>query len=67
MLEIDTGADPTVTAVVRGKELLGMRMPIWYDALQAPVSCAARIARERGARPDAWMAPVMASAGTGTD
>ncbi len=50
-LEIDT------TGVSRSKELIGMRMPIWYDALQAPAPIAARIARERGARPEAWLAP----------
>lgn len=27
---------PYPTNVVRAKDLLGMRMPIWYDALQAP-------------------------------
>lgn len=62
-LEIDTGADPTIPSVVRGKELLGMRMPIWYDALQAPAHCAARIAHERGARPEAWLLPAPGLAG----
>jgi hypothetical protein len=52
VLEIDTDSD-----VVRGKGFLGMRMPIWYDAMQAPAACAARIARERGARAEAWLIP----------
>jgi hypothetical protein len=34
-----------------------MRIPIWYDATQAPSQAAARIARERGARPGAWLTP----------
>lgn len=50
-LEIDT------SGVTRTKDLVGMRMPIWYDALQAPHERAARVARERGARPEAWLAP----------
>lgn len=55
-LRIDSGG------VTRTKEMVGMRMPIWYDALQAPRASAARIARERSARPDAWLAasPLMA-------
>jgi len=32
-----------------------MRIPIWYDAMQAPSKTAARIARERGTRPGAWL------------
>ena len=44
--------------VARVKDMVGMRMPIWYDAMQAPREIAARIARERGARPEAWLAPV---------
>ena len=42
--------------VSRAKDLVRMRMPIWYDAMQAPPATAARIARERGARPGAWLA-----------
>jgi predicted amidohydrolase len=61
MLEIDTGG------VVRSKELVGMRMPIWYDALQAPREAAALIARERGARAEAWLAPVSEVVGAGAD
>ncbi len=53
--------------VVRVKDLVGMRMPIWYDAMQAPRETAARIARERGARPEAWLTaerqPMESSAG----
>jgi hypothetical protein len=30
------------TNVVRAKDLLGMRMPIWYDALQAEVCASAQ-------------------------
>jgi predicted amidohydrolase len=63
ILDLDTGADPAVPSVVRGKELVGMRMPLWYDALQAPAACAARVARERGARPDAWLVPTPRLAG----
>ena len=48
-LEIDT------SGVARAKDLVGMRMPIWYDAMQAPAEAAARVARERGARPGAWL------------
>ena len=44
--------------VSRAKDLVRMRMPIWYDAMQAPPETAARIARERGARPSAWLAAV---------
>ena len=44
--------------VSRAKDLVRMRMPIWYDAMQAPPETAARIARERGARPGAWLAAV---------
>ena len=56
-LEIDSAG------VVRAKDLVGMRMPIWYDALQAPITSAARIARERGARPEAWLAQVRETIG----
>jgi predicted amidohydrolase len=42
--------------VSRAKDLVRMRMPIWYDAMQAPLETAARIARERGARPGASLA-----------
>jgi len=49
-LEIETDG------VSRAKDLVRMRMPIWYDAMQAPPATAARIARERGARPGAWLA-----------
>ena len=44
--------------VSRAKDLIRMRIPIWYDAMQASSKTAARIARERGARPGAWMTPV---------
>ena len=60
-LEIDTAG------VVRAKDLVGMRMPIWYDAMQAPLDAAARIARERGARPEAWLTPVREMMGWGHD
>lgn len=49
-LEFESGG------VVRAKDMIRMRMPIWYDAMQAPRELAARIARERGARADAWLA-----------
>ena len=32
----------------RAKDLVRMRIPIWYDAMQAPSETAPRIARERG-------------------
>ena len=51
-LEIET------RGMSRAKDLVRMRIPIWYDAMQAPSNAAARIARERGARPGAWLAPV---------
>ena len=51
-LEIETHG------VSRAKDLVRMRMPFWYDAMQAPSAIAARIARERGARPDAWLTAV---------
>jgi len=51
--------------VSRAKDLVRMRMPIWYDAMQAPAEIAARIARERGARPDAWLAAVREPAASG--
>jgi predicted amidohydrolase len=60
-LEIDT------RGVTRTKDMVGMRMPIWYDALQAPRERAARVARERGARPEAWLAPEREMAITGAD
>jgi hypothetical protein len=41
--------------VVRAKEMIGMRMPIWYDAMQAPRELASEVARERGARAEAWL------------
>jgi hypothetical protein len=44
--------------LTRTKDLVGKRMPIWYDAMQAPQEAAARIARERGARPQAWLSPI---------
>ncbi len=50
-LEIETNG------VVRAKDMVGMRMPIWYDALQVPVEAAERVARQRGARAEAWLAP----------
>jgi predicted amidohydrolase len=51
VLEIDTAG------VTRAKDVVGMRMPIWYDAMQAPRETAARVARERGARDEAWLVP----------
>jgi len=51
-LEIDT------YEVSRAKDLVRMRIPIWYDAMQAPSKTAARIARERGTRPNAWLSPM---------
>lgn len=42
-------------AVTRDKPMVGMRMPIWYDAMQVPVERAAHIARTRGARREAWL------------
>jgi predicted amidohydrolase len=51
-LEIETAG------VSRAKDLVRMRIPIWYDAMQAPAETAARIAQERGARPGAWLTPV---------
>ena len=51
-LEIET------QGVSRTKDLVRMRTPIWYDAMQAPSVAAARIARERGARPGAWLTAV---------
>jgi predicted amidohydrolase len=50
-LEIDTAG------VSRRKDFVRMRIPIWYDAMQAPIEAAARVARERGARAEAWLAP----------
>jgi predicted amidohydrolase len=52
MLEIETHG------MSRAKDLVRMRIPIWYDAMQAPPEAAARIAQERGARPGAWLATV---------
>jgi hypothetical protein len=56
-LDIDT------SGVVRAKDLVRMRMPIWYDAMQAPAESATRIAHECGARPGAWLAPTREAAG----
>jgi predicted amidohydrolase len=68
-LEIDTlgGEGQYPTSTVRAKDLIGMRMPIWYDAMQAPRDAAARVARERGARPEAWLSPSRAVVGAGAD
>jgi hypothetical protein len=44
-----------------------MRIPIWYDAMQAPAETAARIARERGARSGAWLSAVREPIGAGLD
>jgi predicted amidohydrolase len=41
--------------VTREKPMVGMRMPIWYDAMQVPVERAAQVARTRGARREAWL------------
>lgn len=43
------------TTVTREKPMVGMRMPIWYDAMQVPVERAAQVARTRGARREAWL------------
>ena len=43
------------STITREKPMVGMRMPIWYDAMQVPVERAARIARTRGARREAWL------------
>jgi hypothetical protein len=43
--------------LTRVKDLVRMRIPIWYDALQAPPETAPRIARERGARAEGWLTP----------
>jgi predicted amidohydrolase len=56
-IEIETGD------VVRAKDLVRMRMPIWYDAMQAPPEAAARVAHECGARPGAWLAPAREAIG----
>jgi hypothetical protein len=58
-IEIESGG------VTRTKELVGMRIPIWYDAMQAPHEAAARVARQRGTRPEAWLVQVGAIAGAG--
>jgi predicted amidohydrolase len=58
-IEIET------SGVVRAKDLVRMRMPIWYDAMQAPVASAARVARECGARPGAWLSPAREMVGAG--
>jgi predicted amidohydrolase len=58
-IEIET------SGVVRAKDLVRMRMPIWYDAMQAPLEAAAGIARERGARPGAWLTPAREMVGAG--
>jgi hypothetical protein len=58
-LEITTGGE------VRMKSMVGMRVPIWYDALQAPQAMAARVAQRRGARPEAWLNPVPSLAQSG--
>ncbi len=58
-LEIDTGG------VSRTKDFVRMRMPIWYDAMQAPSEQAARVAQERGARAGAWLAPARETVGAG--
>jgi hypothetical protein len=54
-LEVET------RGVSRAKDLVRMRIPIWYDAMQAPAETAACIARERGARPGAWLSAVRES------
>jgi hypothetical protein len=51
-LEIETDG------VSRAKAFVRMRIPIWYDSMQAPPEAAARVARDRGARPGAWLASV---------
>jgi predicted amidohydrolase len=60
VLEIDT------YGACRSKDVVGMRIPIWYDAMQAPSEVAARVARERGARAEAWLAEVKEAVGAGT-
>jgi predicted amidohydrolase len=59
MLEVETHG------VSRAKDLVRMRIPIWYDAMQAPSEAAARIARERGARPGAWLRVVRETVASG--
>ncbi|MFN8679511.1 MAG: nitrilase-related carbon-nitrogen hydrolase [Thermomicrobiales bacterium] len=49
-------ATVSTATVTREKPMVGMRMPIWYDAMQIPVERAAHIARTRGARREAWLA-----------
>ncbi|MFN8593274.1 MAG: nitrilase-related carbon-nitrogen hydrolase [Thermomicrobiales bacterium] len=56
-LSIDTGAESGAVPLVRVKDYLRMRIPLWYDALHAPAAMASHIAKERGARPDAWLRP----------
>lgn len=56
----------TTSGVVREKSMVGMRMPIWYDAMQAPQATAARVARQRGGRPEAWLSPTPSLAQAGT-
>jgi predicted amidohydrolase len=51
------------SGVVRAKDMVRMRMPIWYDAMQAPRELAARIAKERGARAEAWLEPIRETVG----
>jgi predicted amidohydrolase len=51
-LEIET------RGMSRAKDVVRMRIPIWYDAMQAPSTIAARIARQRGTRPGAWLTAV---------
>ena len=52
---------------MRAKDMVGMRMPIWYDALQVPVEAAERVARQRGARAEAWLAPARAAVHASAD
>ena len=49
-------ATVSTATVTREKPMVGMRIPIWYDAMQVPVERAAHIARTRGARREAWLA-----------
>ncbi|MFN8661145.1 MAG: nitrilase-related carbon-nitrogen hydrolase [Thermomicrobiales bacterium] len=45
----------STSTITREKPMVGMRMPIWYDAMQVPVERAAQVARVRGARREAWL------------
>src|SRR3712207_7157384 len=54
----DTATTEIYTLSLHDALPIWMRIPTWYDAMQAPAEAAARIARERGARPGAWLTAV---------